>query len=82
MKNERKRWLDHPENVTRIYLGLWGMALMLLLTDLLVTRHEEASFAQSIGFYCLYGFAACVSLVLIAKALRRLLLRAEDYYER
>lgn len=82
MKNEKKRWLDHPENVTRIYVGLWGVALVLLLTDLFVTRHEDASFAESVGFYCIYGFVACVSLVLIAKALRRVLMRAENYYER
>jgi hypothetical protein len=29
-----------------------------------------------------YGFVACVLLVLTAKALRRLLKRPEDYYER
>ena len=34
------------------------------------------------GFYCLYGFAACVLLVLVAKQLRRVLMRGERYYDR
>jgi hypothetical protein len=34
------------------------------------------------GFYAVYGFAACVLLVLLAKQLRKLLKRPEDYYDR
>jgi len=35
-----------------------------------------------IGFYSLYGFVACVILVLLAKEMRKLVMRDEDYYER
>ena len=48
---------------------------------------EEAAFAaggfeQSIPiFYCLYGFAACVILVLLATQLRKVLMRDETYYD-
>jgi hypothetical protein len=30
----------------------------------------------------MYGFAACVVLVLLAKQLRKLLKRSEDFYDR
>ena len=33
------------------------------------------------GFYGIYGFVACVILVLLAKEMRRILMRREDYYE-
>ena len=33
------------------------------------------------GFYAGYGFVACVLLVLIAKEMRKLLMRREDYYD-
>ena len=33
------------------------------------------------GFYGIYGFVACVILVLAAKELRKLVARAEHYYE-
>lgn len=80
--NERKRWLDHPRNVTRLYRALWVVGFALLLGELLVHRHEDVAFAARFGFYALYGFVACVALVLTAKALRRVLKRPEDYYER
>jgi len=34
------------------------------------------------GFYALYGFVACVLLVLLAKEMRKLVMRNEDYYTR
>jgi hypothetical protein len=78
----RKRWLDHPRNVTRLYRALWVVGFALLLGELLVHKHEDIAFAARFGFYALYGFVACVALVLTAKALRRVLKRPEDYYER
>ena len=33
------------------------------------------------GFHSLYGFVACVVLVLVATALRRIVMRDEDYYD-
>jgi len=33
------------------------------------------------GFYALFGFVACVVLVLIAKEMRKVLMRDEDYYD-
>jgi hypothetical protein len=33
------------------------------------------------GFYAIYGFVACVILVLVAKEMRKLVMRDEDYYD-
>jgi hypothetical protein len=33
------------------------------------------------GFYALFGFVACVTLVLIAKQMRKILKRKADYYD-
>ncbi len=33
------------------------------------------------GFDAIYGFVACVGLVIAAKGLRVLLMRDEDYYD-
>lgn len=90
---EPPRWLDDFENVKKIYRGLWVVCLLLLVggEGLLVWAHhaEEAhgaahhgfSFERWPGFYSLYGFVACVALVLAAKELRKLLMRDEDYYD-
>ena len=75
-------WLDRPKNVTKIYLGLWSFGAALLIADLVVHRRAEAGLDGWFGFYGVYGFAACVALVLAAKLLRRGVRRPEDYYDR
>ena len=82
MSEPRKYWLDRSENVTKLYRGLWLTGIALLALDLFLHKHEEFDFAAWFGFYGVFGFVACVVLVLIAKNLRRVLMRSEDYYER
>jgi hypothetical protein len=83
MREQGKRyWLDRPENVARLYRGLWALGGLLALLDLVVHRHAETGFDGGFGFYALYGFFACVALVLAAKVLRRIVMRPEDYYDR
>lgn len=82
MSADKKRyWLDEPRNVTKLYRGLWGIGILLVLLDLVVHRHAEAEFDGVFGFYGLYGFVACTALVLAAKLLRRVVMRPEDYYD-
>jgi len=81
-KAEKVYWLDRSENVTRLFRGLCAVGLALALGDLVVHRHDAIGFAEWFGFYAAYGFVACVALVLTAKALRRVLKRPEDYYDR
>ena len=78
---ERRHWLDRPENVTKVYRTVWAIGIALLAAELVIYRHGEIWFAGWFGFYALYGFLACVILVVTAKALRRVLMRREDYYE-
>ena len=82
MAEAKKYWLDRSENVTRLYRGLWAAGVALLGIDVLVHKHEEFDFSAWFGFYAVYGFFACVALVLTAKKLRGVLKRAENYYER
>lgn len=82
MPEQKTYWLDSGKNVTRLFHGLWIACLALVSIDLFLHRHEEFDFATFFGFHALYGFVACVALVLTAKQLRRVLMRDEDYYER
>jgi len=78
----KEYWLDSSANVTRLYRGLWLVCLALIAIDLFLHRHEDFEFATLFGFHGLYGFLACVTLVLAAKQLRRVLMREEGYYDR
>ena len=43
-----------------------------------VERHQVLDFA---GSYAIYGFVACVALVLLGRVLRRAVIRDEHYYD-
>jgi hypothetical protein len=79
---ERRYWLDDPANVERLVRGFYALCALLLLLDLFVPKHGAFALEHLFGFYAFFGFVACVTLVLVAKQLRRLLMRSEDYYDR
>jgi membrane protein YdbS with pleckstrin-like domain len=81
MQQERQHIFDKPENVRRLLRLLYLACALLLAADLFVRRHVVHDWESLWGFYALYGFTACVLLVLLAKQLRKLLKRPEDYYD-
>ena len=52
-----------------------------MLAELFIHRHTIHLLEDIFGFYALYGFVACVALVLIATQMRKVLMRDEDYYD-
>lgn len=77
---ERKHLFDNPRNVSRLLHVLYACCFILLILDFILHRHVSHLWEGITGFYPLFGFIACVSLVLIARQLRRVLKRDEDYY--
>ncbi|MFA9459313.1 hypothetical protein [Thiohalorhabdus methylotrophus] len=80
--DERERWLDRKENVAKVYWSVWVVCGLLLLVEPFVHKHPYFRFEGWFGFHGFFGFFACVGLVLAAKALRVILKRPEDYYDR
>lgn len=54
---------------------------MLVIADLIVHRHTYLPVEELPAFYAFYGFAALVGVVVLAKSLRQLVGRSEDYYQ-
>jgi len=81
-KEDKRHLFDDPRNVRRVVRGLVAACVVLVGLDLVLHRHVAHPWEGLFGFYALYGFVACVLLVLLAKELRKLLMRDEDYYER
>jgi len=82
-KGKGKRYLfDKRRNRRRVVHGLVALCLLLLGLDAFVHRHATHPWDSLFGFYALYGFVACVLLVLLAKELRKLVMRDPDYYQR
>jgi hypothetical protein len=81
-QGERRYWLDDPQNVTKIVWTLVGVCVVLLLATFLYESHGAFAIERLFGFYALFGFVAYVALIFMAKRLRAVLMRPEDYYDR
>lgn len=73
-------FFDKPRNVQWILRIFYALCGLLLLADFVVHRHIYVDFERIPTFYAIYGFVACVVLVLLAKVMRKGLMRKEDYY--
>ncbi|MGH6953265.1 MAG: hypothetical protein ACREGL_03725, partial [Alphaproteobacteria bacterium] len=77
----RGHLFDRPQNVRLVRRAVYVLAALALLADAFLER-EVLTFAESLfGFYAFYGFIAYSAIVLLAKAMRRAVLRKEDYYD-
>ncbi len=77
---EKIHFFDRPANVERLLKGFYAICILLALGDFVAHRHIGFDWERIPAFYALYGFVACVLLVLIAKQMRKILMRGEDYY--
>lgn len=80
-ERDKTHIFDKPRNVQRVIRTLYALCGLTLLLDFVIHRHVDHAWESLWGFYCLYGFVACVLLVLVAKEMRKVLMRGEDYYD-
>jgi hypothetical protein len=79
--DERQHIWDKPENVSRLLTVFYLLCVILVLLDFVVHRHVAHPWERFFGFHAFYGFVACWTLVVVAKGMRRVLMRDEDYYD-
>lgn len=79
--DEPKSMWDKKKNVDRFLYGFYTCLVILLVLDLVVHRDIVHEWEHLFGFHAWYGFVACWMLVVIAKQMRRVLMRPEDYYD-
>lgn len=80
-QDHKEHLFDKPKNIERLLRGLYAVCIMLVIADFVVHRHISLAWEEIPAFYALYGFIACVVLVVIAKAMRKVIMRKEDYYD-
>jgi hypothetical protein len=78
---EKAHIWDKPENVDRLLRVFYVLCVGLVLLDFVVHRHIAHPWERFFGFHAFYGFVACWTLVVVAKGMRRILMRDEDYYD-
>ena len=61
----------------------YGILVLLVMVDFIIPRHEIHFFGDKIpGFWSLFGFSACVVIIIVSKWLgKNGLMKDEDYYD-
>ena len=72
---------DKKSSVDRLLYVFYTCCVILVVLDVVIHRHIYHSWEGLFGFHAWYGFAACWILVVIAKQMRRVLMRPEDHYD-
>ncbi len=80
---------DHSSNneprravgLRKILGWFYAACVVFLGLDLFIHRHVTHPWENLLFFYCVFGFVACVILVVVAKWMRKPLMRSEDYYD-
>lgn len=80
-QHEPKGFFDKPENIQKMLKVFYVVCGLLVIADFIVHRHIYHDWEKIPAFYAIYGFVGCVVLVLIAKEMRKVLMRGEDYYD-
>lgn len=78
---QKAHLFDNPRSVSWLLRIFYVICILLFVLDFILHRHVSHSWEGLTGFYAIFGFIACVTLVLVAKQMRRILRRKEDYYD-
>lgn len=84
MNNEQSKpdFFDKKENIAKIIKVFYVICALLVVVDFIVHRHIYHDWENIPAFYAIYGFVGCVVLVLVAKLMRKVLMKEEDYYDK
>ncbi|MCH8834618.1 MAG: DUF2975 domain-containing protein [Proteobacteria bacterium] len=80
-EKDKRHIFDNPRNVRRVVYALFAICALTFAADFFVERHVDHPWEVLFGFYAVYGFVACILLVLVAKEMRKVLMRKEDHYD-
>ncbi|MCP5084409.1 MAG: hypothetical protein GY948_22190 [Alphaproteobacteria bacterium] len=78
---DKKHIFDDPKNVQRLLNGFYAVCALLVVVDFFIHRHISLVWEKIPAFYAIYGFVACVVLVILAKVMRKGVMRGENYYD-
>jgi hypothetical protein len=79
---EKKYWIDDMHNVYKIFWAVVIACAILFLSDAFYHKHVVFDFENWFGFFGLFGFTVSFVLVLVARQMRKIIMRSEDYYDR
>jgi hypothetical protein len=82
MNGADKHWLTRPETVRKLWFVFAAILAATVAVEELVANHPHFALEGIFGFNAVYGFVACVAMILAAKGLGAFLKRHDGYYGR
>lgn len=79
--DEPQSWWVKPSTIRLLWIGSGVVLTGLVLLDLVVKKKPHFDVESWFGFGALFGFVACVALVVGSKALGAFLKRKDTYYD-
>jgi hypothetical protein len=83
-----EKHLEDPVRFARLKRAAWVILAAVIATEaiapwVLYDHHAHFAFEDWPAFGSVYGFVACVAIIIVSKAIGKLwLMRSEHYYER
>ena len=73
-------WLARPASIRLLWRVFWAVLALTVAAQLVIKVKGYFGIDDWFAFGAVYGFLACVAMVLVAKVLGYLLKRDENYY--
>ena len=78
--NNDDAWLARPATIRLLWRVLWGVLALTVAAQLFIKIKGYFGIDDWFAFGAIYGFLACLAMVLFAKGLGYFLKRDENYY--
>ena len=82
IKDDKKYWLDDEKNVKKLLYVFYALCALVFLADFFYEKYLHFPPENIPNFYGFWGLLSFVFIVFAGKALRKLVMRDEDYYDR
>ena len=77
----KQNWFYRESSIKKIWIIAIVILILAILIEVLVTLHPHFKVEGLFAFHAIYGFIACVGMVIFAKLLGYLIKRKDDYYD-
>jgi hypothetical protein len=77
----KQHWLARPETIRRLWIVSAVVLALTVVAGAFVEHHGYFGLDGTFAFNAWYGFATCIGMIVVAKALGLLLKRRDTWYD-
>ena len=80
-REENPHWLVRPRTIRGLWMAFIAVLAATVAAGFAVDMHPHFAIERVPAFFALFGFGACVAMVLFSKLLGAFLKRGDTYYD-